>query len=64
MEFVPNWQTLGFKTKEEGWKHVLGFLAQNRKKITAKSLVGEAVFQLGGQMFMVKGKTREEKKSY
>jgi len=64
MEFTPNWVRQGFKSKEESWKQILEFLAKNRKRITARSLVGEAVFQLGGQMFVVKGKRKEDTRSH
>ena len=61
MTFTPNWQTLGFENQAASWKHVIGCLAREKKKITSHSLSNEAVFTLGGQMFVIKGKAKEKK---
>lgn len=61
MEFTPNWKRLGFEDQVASWKHVISCLAREKKKITSHSLSNEAIFTLGGQMFVIKGKKKEEK---
>ena len=52
---IPNWKRMGFESKVEGWKHVISELVKNKKKITSKGLGNEVTFQLGDEMFVIKG---------
>jgi hypothetical protein len=48
-----NWENLGLKSRNEGVAKILKALFENRKKIIAKSISGEAVFVLGNQMVVL-----------
>lgn len=45
-----------FQNKADAWAHVLSFLYEDRKRICSAGLNNEAVFQLGGEMLVIKGK--------
>jgi len=62
MDFIPNWQKLGFKSKADGWKHVLLEMVKNRKKILSKGLTDETSFTLGGETFIIGDKGKGKKK--
>ena len=56
MDFIPNWQTKGFKSKADAWKHVVEELIKNRKSIISRGVTDEASFVLGNETFIIKNK--------
>lgn len=58
-EFIPAWKHSKFKDRIDGWKHVFSEMVKNKKKVTSKGLTNEAEFQLGNQMFIIKGAKRK-----
>ena len=61
MEFIPNWQRHGMKSKEEAFVRILQTLVENAKELNKKSFTNEAVFHLGGRVITIKGTKREER---
>lgn len=55
------YQHAGLKSKQEAIEHIFACLYKDAKKITNRSLSGEAVFHFGGRVITIKGKKKNEK---
>lgn len=58
---MNNWERNGFKTREEGVVHVLGFLKANEEKIMSHSVSDEAIITYGELQLQLKVKSKKKK---